>query len=96
MEMWSAPHRHLRRSRSTSRRLERTVLFGDRCGRLERAASPAKTSAAKRLHHLRTVLASIWNRTAVASTDQPLSKTQAHMYSRGRGLSRALGCRLLA
>ena len=46
-------------------------LFGDRRGRELRSIRPSAPSARNRSRHLRTVLASTWNRSAVASIVQP-------------------------
>ena len=61
---------------------------GDRCGRELRSNSPASPSATNRSRHLRTVLASTWNRSAVASIVQCCSSTQATIRRRPSGVNR--------
>ncbi len=87
-----APHRRFRRNWITRRRNWRRVRFGDRCGRDERSNNPDTPSATNRSRHLRTVLASTWNRSAVTATDQPCSSTHPTMRRRPSGVSGALGC----
>lgn len=90
--MRSAPHRWRLRRRITRRRPARGVRFGERRGRLERSKSPPPPSASIRSRHFRTVLGSTWNRSAVASTVQPRSRTQATIRRRPSGVNTAFGC----
>ena len=72
------------------------VRFGERFGRDDRSKRPASPSARNRSRHLRTVLASTWNRSAVASIVQPASSTSATIRRRPSGVNGAFGCWLLA
>src|SRR5438876_4140298 len=94
--MCSAPHRRRRRSSSTRRRHGSGVRCGEQWGRLERSNSPDEPSAKNRSRHLRTVLASTWNRSATASTVQPHSTTRSTIRRRPAGVSTAFGCCVLA
>ncbi len=58
----------------------------------DRSCNPSVPSSLNRFTHLRTVLASTWNRSAVASTAQPLTRTQSTIVRRCRGVRRAFGC----
>ena len=77
--MWSAPQRRratqLQHLRAPIRLRSGSVSDAAASDRSNRPASP---SARNRSRHLRTVLASTWNRSAVASIVQPCSSTQRH------------------
>ena len=61
-----------------------------------RSNHPSSPSVKNRSLRLRTVLASTWNRSAVASIVQPLVMTQSTMRRRPFGVSTAFGCWVLA
>jgi hypothetical protein len=58
----------------------------------ERSTNPASPSTRNRSRHLRTVLASTWNRCAVAVSVQPSSRTQVTIHRRPSTVSGAFGC----
>jgi hypothetical protein len=74
--------------------------FEDRLDRRGRSRGPVLQAGLalgeEPISPVRTVLASTWNRSAVASNVQPRSTTHRTMFLRCRGVRRALGCCVLA
>ena len=90
--MRAAPKRWRARRSSTWARFAGEVAQGHERGLLGWSWSPQEPWARKRSRHLRTVLASTWKRSAVASTVQCRSSTHRTIRARPVGVSTALGC----
>ena len=92
LDVVSTPPR-LERRCSARRRRCLGVRFGDRRGRDDRSHNTASPSNSHRSRHFRTVLASTWNRSAVAVTDQPRSVIQRIIRRRPSTVRGVFGCR---
>jgi hypothetical protein len=81
-----------RRKASTAEQAAGAVWLGEESGLEERSRKPSTPSARKRLTHLATVFAVVWNARAAATLDSPPSTTDRTIISRPFGVKGALLC----